>query len=85
MVFHGRYLEIHPFGTEYISRSCTQHQGGGCSTWEGGEAQKGVLDKESIKDPPLATLGRAGYVGKRLGQADREMARMFGLYRFDTQ
>ena len=49
-----------------------------CSTWEGREAQKGVKDKESIKDRPPAYLGRGDYVGKRFGQGDREMARMIG-------
>ena len=31
MVFHGRCLEINPDEARYISSSCTQHQGGGCS------------------------------------------------------
>ena len=35
-----------------------------CSTWEGGETQKGGEDKESIKDRLPATLGRVDYVGK---------------------
>ena len=48
-----------------------------CSTWEGGETQKGGEDKESIKDQPPATLGRVDYLGKRLYQVEREMARMF--------
>ena len=48
------------------------------STWEGREAQKGVIGKESIKDRPPANLGRGDYVGKRFGQGDREMARMIG-------
>ena len=33
-----------------------------CSAWEGGETQKGGRDKESIKDPPPATLGRVDYI-----------------------
>ena len=32
MVFCGGCLEIHPSCSECISRSCTQHQGGRCST-----------------------------------------------------
>ena len=35
-----------------------------------GKAQKGVRDKEAIKDSPLATPGRVVYMGKRLDQAD---------------
>ena len=34
IVFRGGYLEIYPSGSECISRSGTQHQGGGCRTWE---------------------------------------------------
>ena len=49
-----------------------------CSTREGIEAQKDVRDKESITDSQPATLGWGDYMGKRLDQANREMARMFG-------
>ena len=49
-----------------------------CSPWEDGETQKCGKGKESIKDQPPATLDRVDYLGKRLYQADREMARMFG-------
>ena len=42
----------------------------------GGETQQGGRDKAAIKDHPPATLGRLDYLGKRLDQAGREMARM---------
>ena len=45
MVFCGGCLEIHPSGSGCISRSDTQHQGGGCSTWECGRDQKDGTDK----------------------------------------
>ena len=64
-LFCGRYLEIHPSCSECISRSCTQHQGGGSSKWKGGETHKSVKDKESIKGQLPATLGRVDYLGKR--------------------
>ena len=64
LVFRGGYLDIHPSCSDCISRSCTQHQGGVCSAWEGGETQEGGRDKESIKDCPPATLGRVDYLGK---------------------
>ena len=77
MVICGRYLEIHPSCSGCKSRSCTQNQGGGCRTWEGGETQKGGRDKKSIKDQPPATLGWVDYMGKMVDQADQEKARMF--------
>ena len=69
MVFRGEYLEIHPSGSECILKSCIQHQGSRCSTWEGREAQRGGRDKESFKDHPPATLGRVvGSSGQRNGK-----------------
>ena len=39
-----------------------------CSAWEGGEAQKSVIDKESIKDHLPDIQGREDYMVNRLDQ-----------------
>ena len=78
MVFCGGCLEIHPYGSECISRSGTQHQGGECSTWECVGDKKGGTDNRSIKYPPPAIQGGENYICNRLDQVDREMKRMYG-------
>ena len=49
MVFRGGCLEIHPYASGCISRSCTQHQGGRCSVGECRVEQEGRVDKRSKK------------------------------------
>ena len=49
MVFHGGCLEIHPEYAGCISRSCTQHQGGGCSICEAKMELGGRIDKRPLK------------------------------------
>ena len=52
MVFHGACLEIHTDDGGFISRSCTQHQGGGCSIYEAKVELGGRIDKRSMKYRP---------------------------------
>ena len=78
MVFGDGCLEIHPSGSESISRSSTQHQGGECSAWKCVGDQKGGTVKRSFKYRPRAIQGGEDYTVNRLDQVDREMERIFG-------
>ena len=77
MVFRGGCLEIHPQASRCILRSCTQHQGGGCSTCECRVEQKGRIDKESIKHRPSTMQGREDYTVNKLYQVAQEMKKLF--------
>ena len=78
MVFCGRCLEIHPDDAGCISRSCTQHQGGGCSIWEAKVELGGRIDKRSMKYNPSTLQGGEGYpTSSNLYLANREMDKQF--------
>ena len=77
MVFHGRCLEIHPYASGCISRSCTQHQGGRCRVFECWVDQKGRIDKRSIKHPPSTMQVGEDYTVNKLYLAAREMKKLF--------
>ena len=73
MVFCGGCLEIHLYASTCISKSCTQHQGGGCSVCEFRVEQEGRVDKRSMKHPSSTLQGGEDYKVKKLYLADREM------------
>ena len=78
MVFHGACLEIHTDDGGFISRSCTQHQGGGCSIYEAKVELGGRIDKRSMKYRPSTLYGGEDYpIVSKLYLADREMGKLF--------
>ena len=78
MVFHGGCLEINPDEAGCISSSCTQHQGGGCSTCEAKAWLVEIGDKRSIKNRPSNWQGKESYqVVSKLYLAEKEMDRLF--------
>ena len=77
MVFCGGCLEIHSYASGRISRTCTQHKGGRCSTCECRVDQKGRIDKRSIKHRPSTMQGREDYLVNKLYLAVQEMKKLF--------
>ena len=77
IVFCSGCLEIHPSGSGYISRSCTQHQRGGCSTCDWWVDQKGRTNKRSMKHQPSTMQGGEDYTVNALYLAEREMKKLF--------
>ena len=78
MVFVGECLEVHPDDARCMSRSCTQHQEGGCSICEAKVELGGRIDKRSMKYRLSTLQGREDYwTVSKLYLTNREMEKRF--------
>ena len=83
MEFCGRCLEFHTDEARFISSSCTQNQGGGCSVCEAKVWLGELVDKRSMKNcPSTCQVGEDYRMVSKLYLAEIEMDRLFNDDRY---